>query len=105
MLTMAKTTPPVAERRPTRFTRHGVTVTDDYAWLRDAGYPEVTDPAILAHLEAENAWFDAAMAGQQPLIDHLFTEMRGRIKEAEGFLSFMSNYRKRLMSNGLSKIN
>ena len=83
MLTMAKTTPPVAERRPTRFTRHGVTVTDDYAWLRDAGYPEVTDPAILAHLEAENAWFDAAMAGQQPLIDHLFTEMRGRIKEAD----------------------
>ena len=31
--------------------------------------------------------------------------LRGRIKEAEGFLSFMSNYRKRLMSNGLSKIN
>jgi len=31
--------------------------------------------------------------------------LRGRIKEAESFLGFMSNYRKRLMSNGLSKIN
>jgi len=80
---MAKTTPPVAERRPTSFTRHGVTVTDDYAWLRDPGYPEVTDAAVLSHLEAENAWFADAMAGQQPLIDHLFTEMRGRIKEAD----------------------
>ena len=31
--------------------------------------------------------------------------LRGRIKEAEGFLSFMSNYRKKLMNTGLSSIN
>jgi oligopeptidase B len=85
---MAKTTPshdlpPIAERRPSSFTRHGVTVTDDYAWLRDPGYPEVTDPDVLGYLEAENAWFADAMAGQQPLIDTLFAEMRGRIKEAD----------------------
>ena len=85
---MAKTTPspilpPVAERRPTTYDRHGVTVTDDYAWLRDPAYPEVTDPAIVAHLEAENAWFAQAMAGQAPLMDTLFAEMRGRIKEAD----------------------
>jgi oligopeptidase B len=83
MQAMSKTTPPVAERRPSQFTRHGVTVTDDYAWLRDPGYPEVTDPAVLAHLAAENDWFAGAMAGQQPLIDSLFAEMRGRIKEAD----------------------
>jgi oligopeptidase B len=89
---MAKTTPfpevaiagpPIAERRPTSFAHHGVTVTDDYAWLRDPGYPEVTDPAVLGYLEAENAWFSTRMAEQQPLIDALFTEMRGRIKEAD----------------------
>jgi oligopeptidase B len=40
-------------------------VTDDYAWLRDPGYPEVTDKEVLAHLEAENAWFEARMAPQQ----------------------------------------
>jgi oligopeptidase B len=41
---------------------HGTTIHDDYAWLRDPGYPEVKDAEILAHLEAENAWFEAAMA-------------------------------------------
>ena len=80
---MTIATPPVAAKKPHSFTHHGVTVTDDYAWLRDPGYPEVTDPEILAHLEAENAWFEARMKPHQPLIDRLFTEMRGRIKEAD----------------------
>lgn len=75
--------PPVAAKRPATVTHHGVTVTDDYAWLRDPGYPRVTDTEILAHLEAENAWFEARMKPHQPLIDKLFTEMRGRIKEAD----------------------
>jgi len=79
----ASLAPPVAAKRPTVTTHHGIAVTDDYAWLRDPGYPEVTDKAILAHLEAENAWFKARMAPQQPKIDALFTEMRGRIKEAD----------------------
>lgn len=80
---MALNTPPVAAKKPQSATHHGITITDDYAWLRDPGYPEVTDPAVLAQLEAENAWFEAQMAPHQPLIDRLFTEMRGRIKEAD----------------------
>lgn len=80
---MTLTTPPVAPRHPHSFTHHGITVQDDYAWLRDPGYPEVTDPAVLAHLAAENAWFETRMAGQQNRIDSLFTEMRARIKEAD----------------------
>ncbi len=88
---MADNTPPIAApgsapraaRQPHAFTRHGITVQDDYAWLRDPGYPEVTDPAILAHLAAENAWFEACMAPHQPLVEQLFTEMRARIKEAD----------------------
>jgi hypothetical protein len=64
-------------------THHGITVADDYAWLRDPGYPEVTDKEVLAHLEAENAWFEARMAARQGLIDALFREMRARIKEAD----------------------
>jgi len=80
---VATIAPPIAAKKPHSVTHHGITVTDDYAWLRDPGYPEVTDPAVLAHLEAENAWFEARMAQQQPVIDRLFTEMRGRIKEAD----------------------
>src|ERR1700710_1720601 len=79
----APTAGPIAEKRPSSVTHHGITVTDDYAWLRDPGYPEVSDPAVLAHLEAENAWFEARMAPQQPAIERLFTEMRARIKEAD----------------------
>jgi oligopeptidase B len=74
---------PVAAKKPHSFTHHGIEVSDDYAWLRDPGYPEVTDKEVLAHLEAENAWFEARMARQKPLIESLFKEMRGRIKEAD----------------------
>ncbi|KMS55319.1 peptidase S9 [Novosphingobium barchaimii LL02] len=88
MGTMADSTPtligpPLAAKKPHSITHHGVTVTDDYAWLRDAGYPEVTDKEVLAHLEAENDWFKARMGAHQGRIDALFTEMRGRIKEAD----------------------
>jgi oligopeptidase B len=74
---------PVAAKKPASITHHGITVTDDYAWLRDAGYPQVTDKAVLAHLEAENAWFEARMAPRKTLVDDLFKEMRARIKEAD----------------------
>ncbi|RZJ98273.1 MAG: S9 family peptidase [Novosphingobium sp.] len=75
--------PPVAAKKPHSFTHHGLTVSDDYAWLRDPGYPTVTDKDVLAHLEAENAWFEARMEPHKPLVDSLFKEMRARIKEAD----------------------
>jgi oligopeptidase B len=75
--------PPQAAKKPHTSTHHGIEVSDDYAWLRDPGYPEVTDKEVLAHLEAENAWFESRMAPHQQRIDTLFKEMRGRIKEAD----------------------
>jgi len=80
---MTVTTPPIAAKKPHSTTHHGITVSDNYAWLRDPGYPDVTDKEVLAHLEAENAWFESRMKRQQPLIDTLFKEMRARIKEAD----------------------
>ena len=48
------TAPPVAARRPgAPRTFHGDSFTDPWEWLRDK-----TDPEVLAHLEAENAWTD-----------------------------------------------
>ena len=75
--------PPVAAKKPHTATHHGITLSDDYAWLRDPGYPEVTDTQVLAHLEAENAWFEQRMAPHKALVETLFNEMRGRIKEAD----------------------
>jgi len=83
MINNTSAKPPVAQKRPNSVTHHGITVADDYAWLRDPGYPEVTDPDVLAYLEAENAWFESRMAPLAPLVETLFREMRGRIKEAD----------------------
>jgi oligopeptidase B len=74
-------TPPVAERRPHSFTVHGVTIEDPYAWIKDPGYPDVTDADVLAYIAAENAYFESVMAPHKPLTDRLYEEMKGRIKE------------------------
>lgn len=73
--------PPVAPQKPHSATFHGQSVEDPYAWLRDPGYPEVTDAEVLDYLKAENAYYDAVMAPAQPLVERLFKEMRARIKE------------------------
>ena len=73
--------PPVAARRPHSISHHGHSIADDYAWLRDPGYPEVKDRDVLDYLEAETAFFESAMAPHKARIDALFAEMKGRIKE------------------------
>jgi oligopeptidase B len=83
-----KTTPaPVAPRQARTFTAHGITVTDDYAWLKDENWQEVLrDPTVLdqnirRHLEAENAYTESLLGHTAPLQRKLVAEMRGRIKE------------------------
>jgi oligopeptidase B len=73
--------PPIAEKRPHSFTHHGVTISDEYNWLRDAGYPAIDDKDILDHLKAENAYFEAQMGPQAALTETIFQEMKGRVKE------------------------
>ena len=78
---------PVAPRHPHQFTTHGITVSDDYAWLKDANWQEVLrdpselDPEIRAYLEAENAYTDSLLGHTAGLQKALVAEMRGRIKE------------------------
>jgi oligopeptidase B len=78
---------PEAERRPHADTRHNITRIDEYAWLRAANWQEVfkdpstLDPAIRAHLEAENTYQAALMEDTVALRKQLFAEMKGRIKE------------------------
>ena len=72
------TSPPVAKRVPVERTRHGETVVDEYAWLRDRD-----DPDTLAYLEAENAHTADVMAPTKGLQDELFEEIRARIQETD----------------------
>jgi len=73
--------PPQAEQRPYSYEAHGETIDDPWHWLRDPKYPEVDDPDVLAYLKAENAYFDTWAGRHQALLDQLFEEMKGRIKE------------------------
>ncbi|MEP7348365.1 MAG: S9 family peptidase [Sphingorhabdus sp.] len=73
--------PPVAEKRAYAATYHGITITDDYYWLRDQSYPVVDDKDVLDYLKAENAYFEAQMAPHTGLVETIFQEMKGRIKE------------------------
>ncbi|MEA3075711.1 MAG: oligopeptidase [Actinomycetota bacterium] len=70
--------PPVAERRPHTITTHGDSRVDEWYWLRDRD-----DPAVLAHLEAENAYTEAMTAHLGPLQETLFQEFKGRIQETD----------------------
>lgn len=79
--------PPVPEKRPVSDTHHGITRTDDYAWLRADNWqemfrdPSLLDAGIRAELEAENAYQSKLMADTAELQKQLFKEMKGRIKE------------------------
>jgi len=97
---------PRAERRPVAIRRHGVSLTDEYAWLKAPNWqavmrdPGVLDPAIRAYLEAENAHADAALSRTRALQDELFAEMKGRIKEddssvpaPDGAYAYLRRYR------------
>ncbi len=75
--------PPRAEQRPHSYERHGYRIDDPWFWLKDQSYPQVDDADVLDYLMAENAYFEAAMAPHRPLVDTLFEEMKGRIKEDE----------------------
>ncbi|MGT2424694.1 S9 family peptidase [Amnibacterium kyonggiense] len=69
---------PVAERRPRTRTHHGDAVVDEYEWFRDRD-----DPAVVAHLEAENAYTDARLAPLEPLRKAIFGEIKARTKETD----------------------
>jgi oligopeptidase B len=78
---------PRAEERPFATVHHGISLSDEFAWLKAKNWqevmrdPSVLDPTIRAYLEAENAHAEAALADTVALQDRLFAEMKGRIKE------------------------
>jgi oligopeptidase B len=75
--------PPVAAKKPHNYTRHGITISDPYFWLKDQGYPKVDDVAVLDYLKAENAYFEAQMKPHAARVETIFAEMKARLKEDE----------------------
>jgi oligopeptidase B len=71
--------PPVAKKEPKIVKIHGYEIVDNYAWLRDRG--DKKDPEIIKYLEENNAYTKHYMGRHQGLVDGLYTEMLGRIKQ------------------------
>jgi oligopeptidase B len=69
---------PVAKKETRETKIHGYTLKDDYFWMR-----EKTNPEVIRHLEAENAFTEAVMAPTKDLQDTLYKEMLGRIKQTD----------------------
>lgn len=70
--------PPVANKKPRKYTIHGEKIVDNYFWLRDDSRK---DPEVLAYLEAENKYTEGMMKATEELQHTLYTEMKRRIKE------------------------
>lgn len=70
-----------AKKTAHHFTLHGQTITDNYAWMRSAGWPQkVDEPDILEYLEAENANYQNYMQNFSVERLELFEELKARIK-------------------------
>ena len=82
--------PPRAEKKPFIVkSPHGNRV-DEYHWLRDDD-PKAKRPEVLAHLEAENAWYASRMAPSMALQSRLLAEMRSRIQEVDDSVPVYDN--------------
>ena len=75
--------PPTPKKERRELHLHGDTRYDDYYWMNQR-----EDPEVIAHLEAENAYFDDRTAHLKDAREQLFLEMRGRIKEDDSSVPY-----------------
>lgn len=69
---------PTAERRSAVRSHHGDDVDDPYEWFRAK-----EDAAVVAHLEAENAYTQARTEHLEPLREKIFREIKDRTLETD----------------------
>jgi len=97
--------PPIAKRIPHHHEIHGVTLSDDYDWLRADNWQAcVDDPALLPddikqYLQSENLWYESVMTDTDSLQKTLLAEMKARIladdvslPDSEGQWSYVERY-------------
>lgn len=73
-------TPPVAKKIPHDVSVHGDLRIDNYYWMRD---DKRSDEAVIAHLEAENAYTRQVMKSSKPLQEKLYQELVQRVDKEE----------------------
>src|SRR5262245_49003275 len=70
--------PPMTEKKPKTTNIHGTTLVDDFFWLR-----EKTNPAVMAHLKAEDDYTNTVMKPTAVLQEKLYNEMLSHIKQTD----------------------
>ncbi|THH41518.1 S9 family peptidase [Neolewinella litorea] len=75
--------PPKPKKVPHELTLHGDTRRDDYYWMNQR-----EDPEVIAHLQAENAYFEARTAHLKEAQEALFQEIKSRIKEDDSSVPY-----------------
>ncbi len=76
--------PPTTEKKPKVTEINGDRLVDNYFWLR-----EKTNPAVIAHLEAENAYAAAMMKPTEALQEKLYTEILSHIKQTDATVPYI----------------
>ena len=80
---------PVAEKRPYQVVApHGASREDEYYWLRD---DTRKDEAVLAYLNAENAYADQVMGPLKATQDALYEELVGRVKQDDSSVPYFED--------------
>jgi oligopeptidase B len=70
--------PPATEKKPKVTEINGDKLVDNYFWLR-----EKSNPAVISHLEAENAYTSAVMKPTEALQEKLYNEILSHIKQTD----------------------
>ena len=73
----------MAEKKTKTTNIHGTTIVDDYFWLR-----EKTNPAVMAHLKAEDEYAQSMMKHTTALQERLYNEMLSHIKQTDKDVPF-----------------
>jgi oligopeptidase B len=78
--------PPVANKIPQVLEMHGEQRIDHYYWMN-----ERENPAVIAYLEAENAYTAQALKHTEKLQKQLYEEMTGRLVEDDSSAPYLKN--------------
>ena len=89
--------PPVADKKPHTTDIHGLTLEDDYFWMRlsdEQKEAEESDPQtheVVDFLNAENTYTEAVMKSTESFQESLFEEIKGRIKQDDQSVPLRDN--------------
>lgn len=82
---------PVALKKDTVLEAHGDKRLDEYYWMNDYFKKGPDSTRVLDYLKAENAYLDTMMSGTKQFQQHLFAELKGRIKEKDESVPVLNN--------------